>query len=137
LALGPERFATSADGESIMALGALTLTATDVKGPSEVIAFYEISLVGDAAYATGGTAGLEAALQALTKNLAEILCVVSIGANGGFVPDLGQGQQEADDLHQQRRRGEPAPGVHQRRQQLDHHLQARRVRALAGAIRCS
>lgn len=69
-----------------MALGTLTLDAKRYNGPSDSVYWDEVTLVGDASYPTGGTTGLEAALQALTKDQREILCVFPIGLCGGFVP---------------------------------------------------
>jgi hypothetical protein len=69
-----------------MAIGALTRDSGDVLSSDQPIFFDSISLVGDNSYPTGGMLGVQAALQAVTKDQRAVLDVRSIGANGGYVP---------------------------------------------------
>lgn len=65
-----------------MALGTLTHTSQNARSGLDVVFHDEVTLVGDASYPTGGTAGFQAAMRALTKDQREILAVIPIGAQG-------------------------------------------------------
>jgi hypothetical protein len=60
-----------------MALGTLTLTASDLKGEAGLF-IDRVTLVGDTSYPTGGSTGLQTALQALTKDGRTIIKVDSV-----------------------------------------------------------
>jgi hypothetical protein len=68
-----------------MPLGVLTLTGKKMDNAGQALYADVVSLVGPASYTTGGDTGLEAALQALTKDSREILAVYDIALNGGYV----------------------------------------------------
>lgn len=69
-----------------MAIGTMTLTSASVGNTSQTLYADKISMVGDGAYPTGGSTGVQTALRALTKDQRTILAVVGIGANGGYLP---------------------------------------------------
>ncbi len=68
-----------------MSLGTLTLDKRDINGPSETMYAYDISLVGVASYTTGGDTGLQAAMQAALGKTVEVMGIIDIGLNGGYV----------------------------------------------------
>ncbi len=73
-----------------MALGTLALVAAPINGgnsASEPLFNEEVSLVGDAAYPTGGTSGLQAAYQALglAQSMRTIVGVQPIDCKG-YIP---------------------------------------------------
>jgi hypothetical protein len=67
------------------ALGTVALTASEILRSSTPSFVDKITVVGDAAYPAGGTAGLRAALRALTKDTREPLYLVDMLTNGGYV----------------------------------------------------
>jgi len=67
-----------------MAIGTMTLVSKDAAAASAPIYLDRITLVGDGAYPTGGSVGVAAALQALTKDQRTILAVFNIALNGGY-----------------------------------------------------
>ena len=68
-----------------MALGTITVTSQPVKAASQPLQVALISMPGDGAYATGGTA-FQAAVRLALGRQVTILAVISAGGNGGFVP---------------------------------------------------
>ncbi len=69
-----------------MPIGTLTVTASDISSPIATTYIDKITLVGDSSYPTGGMTGVQAALQAQTKDQRQIVDVRSRGPNGGYVP---------------------------------------------------
>ena len=69
-----------------MALGTLTVSSRDSAGPNDTLFLDTVSLAGDGAYPTGGSTGLQTALQAVTKDARAIVAVIPVGACGGYVP---------------------------------------------------
>lgn len=67
-----------------MAIGTLTVVKSPVQGSSAHLLVDSITLVGDSAYPTGGMTGVEAALQAKTKDKRAIIDVRASGLNGGY-----------------------------------------------------
>lgn len=67
-----------------MAIGTLTLSSQPLMGSASNLLVDRITLVGDGAYPTGGMTGIEAALQAKTKDSRAIIDVRSSGLNGGY-----------------------------------------------------
>lgn len=67
------------------ALGTVALTAKSAKAERDVIFVDRITVVGDAAYPSGGTVGLKAALEALTSDTRTIIAVIDAGVNGGYL----------------------------------------------------
>lgn len=65
-----------------MALGTMTKTKSiSALGPAFID---EVTLVGDGAYATGGTTGLLAKLRALTLDLRQAYVIISQDHGGGY-----------------------------------------------------
>lgn len=77
-----------------MAIGTLTVDGKKQSAPSQTTFIDAISLVGDGAYPTGGSTGVQAALRAKTGDNRTILGVIPIGLNGGYLPvwDLANGK---------------------------------------------
>jgi hypothetical protein len=69
-----------------MAIGTMTLASKDAAAASAPVFVDRITLVGDSAYPTGGSTGVQAALRALTGDQRTILAVFSIALNGGYMP---------------------------------------------------
>lgn len=67
------------------ALGTVTLTAKVKKSKRGAIFIDRITVVGDAAYPSGGTTGLKAALNALTGDGRAPFAVIDAGVNGGYM----------------------------------------------------
>jgi hypothetical protein len=73
-------------GGAASALGTVTRNAYFGEKPMDPLFVDEISVVGDADYATDGTAGLLAALQALTSDSRTIVGAVCV-SGGGYVAE--------------------------------------------------
>lgn len=68
-----------------MSLG--TLTVTQVKKSAHTNLFIDdVSVPGDGAYPTGGTAAFTTSLRAITKDQREVLSIVDQGANATYYP---------------------------------------------------
>jgi hypothetical protein len=65
-------------------IGAITVSKNAIKKASSVLYVQDISFAGDGAYPTGGTAGFQASVRAITGDQREIVVVDDVGAIAGF-----------------------------------------------------
>ena len=68
-----------------MAIGAVVSVNKDIKAAGEPLFADEITMVGDGSYPTGGSLGLEAAMQAQVGDGREIMAVIDAGPQGGYM----------------------------------------------------
>lgn len=68
-----------------MSLGTLVSITKDTGGAGSHIFLDEVTLVGDDSYPTGGSLGMEAALQAAIGDSREIVGLIDAGPNGGYM----------------------------------------------------
>lgn len=67
-----------------MALGTMTKVAGG-PGSGDALRLDYVSFAGDGAYPSGGTVDFEGTVQALFGDAREVLAVVDVGLNGGYV----------------------------------------------------